>query len=68
MVFNEVECSIIDALKELPCTSYIFSLEKSVILGLFHESITDVLSVIGKMEEKAILDDYLLYNPLACTI
>jgi len=65
---SDFECSIIDALKELPCTSYIFPLEKSVILGLFHESITDVLSVIGKMEEKAILDDYLLYNPLACTI
>jgi len=51
--------------KQVSCTTYVFPLENSIILGLFHESISDILETLQKMEEKAIIDDYLLYNPLA---
>ena len=65
MIYSDYEFSLIEALSKLPCTTYVFPLENSIILGLFHESISDILETLQKMEEKAIIDDYLLYNPLA---
>ena len=64
-IHTDYEKSIIRALGELPCTSYIFPLEKGLIVGLFHDGIKDILEVIEKMEKKAVIDDYLLYTPIA---
>lgn len=67
-VKTDFESSLINAFSRLPCTTYVFPLEKELIVGLFYENIKDVIFTIGKMEEKAIIDDYLLYSPLACTV
>lgn len=64
-LFSNYEESIIEALTWLPCTTYVYPLEKGIILCLFHKSIKTILDVLEKMEEMAILDGYLLYNPVA---
>lgn len=64
-VHTKHEESIVNALKKLPCTSYVFPFEKGLALGLFHEGVKDILLVIEKMEETGIIDDYLLYSPIA---
>jgi hypothetical protein len=64
-ISSEYEISIINALSLLPCTSYVYPVDNSIILILFHESIEMVLKVLEKMEKMAILDGYLMYNPLA---
>jgi hypothetical protein len=55
----------VTALQKLPCTTYVFPLENELILTLFSENATKVLQIVEKMEEKAIIDDSLLYNPIA---
>jgi hypothetical protein len=59
------EFGIVTALQKLPCTTYVFPLENELILTLFSENATKVLQIVEKMEEKAIIDDSLLYNPIA---
>ena len=59
------EEDIVRSLQKLPCTTYVFPLEKSIVLGLFHESIKVLMEVLEKMEEKAIIDNSLLFSPLA---
>lgn len=61
---SEYEVSITKALKRLPCTTYVYPLEKSVLVILFHESTEKVLEILEKTEERAIIDSYLLYSPL----
>ena len=58
------EKSIVSALRKLPCTSYIFPVEDSLLLCLFHEKMELVLELIRKMEETDILKDHLLFIPL----
>ena len=67
-ISSEYEIGIINALSLLPCTSYVYPVDNGIILILFHESIEMVLEVLEKMEKMAILDGYLMYNPMAYTI
>ncbi len=62
---SKCEEDIVRSLQKLPCTTYVFPLEKSIVLGLFHESIKILMEVLEKMEEKAIIDNSLLFSPLA---
>lgn len=64
-ITSEHELGIVNALSLLPCTSYVYPVDNGIILILFHESIEMVLKVMEKMEKMAILDGYLMYNPLA---
>jgi len=64
-ISSEYEVGIVNALSLLPCTSYVYPVDSAIILILFHESIEMVLKVLEKMEKMAILDGYLMYNPLA---
>ncbi len=64
---SDFENSIAEALKNLTSTNYVFPLEKNFILVLFHESSVKILEFLRKMEEMAIIDDYLLYSILAST-
>jgi len=61
---TDYEKDLVNALEVLPCTSYAFPLEKSLFVVLFHEETDKTLDVVQKLEERAILDDYLLFNPL----
>ncbi|MBU7018314.1 MAG: hypothetical protein HXS44_12460 [Theionarchaea archaeon] len=61
---SKYEEGIVNGLQKLLCTSYIFPLEKSLFIALFHENTNFTLDIIQKLEERAIIDDYLLFNPL----
>ena len=61
---SEYEQGIVKALERLPCTTHVLSLEKELILVMYHESISKVMDTIQKMEEVGIIDSYLLYIPL----
>lgn len=64
---SSFERSIVEGLRKLPSTNYVFPLEKSIVLILFHESIVKTLEFLEKMEKMAIIDGYLLYSILAST-
>ncbi|KYK29601.1 MAG: hypothetical protein AYK19_19485 [Theionarchaea archaeon DG-70-1] len=65
-IHSEYEAEIVKALEELPCTTYVFPLEKELVINLFHENQRKVINLLGKMEEKSIIDGFLLYAPLYC--
>jgi len=54
------------SLEKLPCTSYVYPLEKSLIIILFHEDIDHVTLALKKLEKKETIESYLLYNALSC--
>ncbi len=62
---SEYENCIVKALRKLPCTSYVYPLEKKIICILFYEGIKYVLMLTRKMEEKGLAKDILLSVPLA---
>lgn len=64
------ETNIIKGLEKLPCTSYVFPLDRSLVLILFYDSKDDIitlLNILQKKEENAIIDSYLLYSPIVYT-
>jgi len=63
-IHSNFEKAIVNSLKKFPCTSYVFPLNDELVITLFHENIGDILPVIEKIEEKAFIDDYLLYIPV----
>lgn len=63
-IHSECEAAIVEALKGLPCTTYVFPLEKELVINLFHENQRKIIDLLGKMEEKSIIDGFLLYAPL----
>ena len=63
-IHTKCEESIVSALRKLPCTSYVFPLKDSLLLGLFHENMELILELIKKMEETGTLKDHLLLIPL----
>jgi hypothetical protein len=65
LVNSNYENRITSALRKLPCTTYVFPLEESLVIILFHESVTMTLEFLEKIEEKAIIDSYLLYSVLS---
>jgi len=67
-VFSGYEKSLIESLPNLPCTSYVYPLEEGLILVLFHESTEVLLESFEKLEEMAIIDGYLLFNPIAHSV
>ena len=67
-IHTEYEKSIVGALEKLPCTTYVFPLERGLLLNIFHESINEIMVMVQKMEEVGIIDDYLLFVPLKYVI
>ncbi|MBU7042140.1 MAG: hypothetical protein HXS47_01020 [Theionarchaea archaeon] len=64
-IHSKYEKDFVKILEKFPCTTYIFPLEKGLIINLFHERAGVLLPVIEKVEEKAFIDDYLLHIPIA---
>ncbi|MGD2248418.1 MAG: hypothetical protein PVF58_08415 [Candidatus Methanofastidiosia archaeon] len=67
---SEYEKGIIDNLKKLSCTTYVFPLEKSLVLILFYDvldTIVDLVKILEKMEEMALIENQLLYCPILYT-
>jgi hypothetical protein len=64
-IHSKYEKDFVKILERFPCTSYVFPLEKGLIINLFHERAGVLLPVIEKVEEKAFIDDYLLHIPIA---
>jgi len=63
-IHSEYEKGIVASLKKLPCTSYVFPLEKESILILFHDDEPKILKTFQKMREIGIINDYLFYVPI----
>ena len=62
---SKYERGLIDSLSRLPCTTYVFPLEKEIILGVFHEGVNDLMFTFKKLEEKGVVDRHLLLVPLS---
>jgi hypothetical protein len=66
-VETDFESSLVKALENLPCTSYVYPLEDCLVLQLFHKDFDILISLLRKMEKRKILDSYLLYSNLMFT-
>ncbi len=64
-LYSEYEENIVKILSKLPCTSFVYPIEEELVVRLFHESIVVLLETLEKLEEMAIIDGYLLFNPIA---
>lgn len=65
---SSYEKSIVESLSALPCTTYVFTLDDSLVITLFHDNEEKVLQTLKKMEEIGIIDDYLLYIPIVYSL
>lgn len=63
-VSSDYEVEMVKAFENLPCTTYVFPLEKELVINLFHENQKNMVTLLEKMEEKTVIDSFLLYNPL----
>jgi hypothetical protein len=61
---SDHEKGLVQAFSKLPCTTYVFPLEKEVVFGVFHERVNDLMFALKKIEEKGYLRRYLLLVPL----
>lgn len=62
-IYTNYEQSVVNSLKRLPCTSYVYPLEKGLLVNVFHENINILMAVFGKMEEMGIIDYYAQLTP-----
>jgi hypothetical protein len=62
---SDYEKGLIQALSKLPCTTYVFPMEKELGLGIFHNRINDLMFALKKLEERGLLKDYYLLVPLS---
>jgi len=65
IVESNCEKGLVNSLQKLPCTTYVFPLEKEIVLGVFHKGINDVMFALKKLEEKGYIQKYLLLVPLS---
>jgi hypothetical protein len=61
---SSYEKDLVRSLSTLPCTSYVYPLEKDTLLSIFNEGIIDLMRAFKKLEEAGFVDDYLLLIPL----
>jgi hypothetical protein len=63
-IYSKYEKSLVESFKRLPCTTYVYPFEKGILITLFHENINIVMTLMGKMEERGIIEYYELSTPL----
>lgn len=63
-IYTKYEQSLVHSLKRLPCTTYVYPLEKGLLIDIFHENINIVMTIFGKMEEMGVIDYYAQLTPL----
>lgn len=61
---SDYEIDLVEAFRQLPCTTYIYPFEKEINVILFYESHEKILDLLEKLKEIGILNDYLLYIPI----
>lgn len=61
---SSYERGLIKALEILPCTSYVYPFGKELIIIIFHNSMTNLMETVQKMEEIGVISAYLLFVPL----
>ena len=64
IVKSDCEKGLVNNLPKLPCTTYVFPLEKEIALILFHEGVQNVMFAMKKLEEKGFIKKHLLLVPL----
>ncbi|KYK36417.1 MAG: hypothetical protein AYK19_08895 [Theionarchaea archaeon DG-70-1] len=65
IVKSDFEKGLVDSLRKLPCTTYVYPLEEEIVLSIFHEGINDLMKAFQKMEEAGYIRSHLLLVPLA---
>jgi len=63
-IYTDYEDSIVESLKYLPCTSYVYPFEKGLLINLFHGNINIAMTLFQKMEEMGLVEHYTHYTPL----
>lgn len=61
---SNYEVDLVEAFKQLPCTTYVYPFEKEINVILFYELHEVMLDLLEKLKEIGILNDYLLYIPI----
>jgi hypothetical protein len=61
---TDYEKGLLDVFTKLPCTTYIFPMEKEIASVVFHEGIQDLMLILKKFEEKGFIKKHLLLVPL----
>lgn len=61
---SDYEVDLIEAFKQLPCTTYVYPFEEEINVILFYKSHEKILDLLEKLKEIDILNDYLLYIPI----
>ena len=64
MLQSEFEMDLIKSFCKLPCTTYVFPLEKELAVIFFHEGVSDLMFAFKKLEEKGYIKYHLLLVPL----
>jgi hypothetical protein len=64
-VKSPCEITLIESLRHLPCTTYVFPLKDELTITLFHDDENSILGAFKKMKEIGVVNDYLLYIPIA---
>jgi len=63
-IATDYEIDLMEALRKLPCSSYIYPLDTMIVVVLFQQNEVFVLSILQKLKEIGIINDYLFYTPL----
>ena len=64
IVNSDYEKGLFDAFSKLPCTTYFFPFEEDLAIGVYYESMSDLMFAMRKLEEKGYIEKYLLHVPL----
>ena len=65
---TEYEKSLIEALRELPCTTYVLPLDEGLMINIFHEGVNELMTALQEIEEIGILKTYSLQVPLTYSL
>jgi DNA-binding Lrp family transcriptional regulator len=63
-ITTHYEKSLVEALRELPCTTYVLPLDKGLVVNIFHEGVNELMTALQEIEEIGVLKTYSLHVPL----
>ncbi|MGD2248345.1 MAG: hypothetical protein PVF58_08040 [Candidatus Methanofastidiosia archaeon] len=61
---TDYEKSFVNSLNTIPCTTYVYILEKEICITFFHDNSNNLLKTIQKLEEMGIISGYTAYIPI----
>ena len=61
---TDYESDLLDALKKLPCTTYVYVLKDEVAITVFHDDTNYLVTSFVKLEERGIVRKFSYYSPV----